>query len=557
MSQKESRRESDPAAIQRKSNANTSTPSAYARLGDALRDNGYTVNDTGTHAEAQCPAHDDRKPSLALTEAPGKVLVYCHAGCDTNDVLAALNLTQADLFDTPGGISYLYAGGRKVTRTPNKSFRQSGNMRDRSLFQVEDIGDADTLYVTEGEQDAVTLATLCKVAAVSPAQGAKTPPNKWDWTPLTGRQVTVIADKDAAGRRHAEAVKAHLQPIARSVKIMEAAIGKDISDHLAAGKTLDELVPVSLLDDLSFSSEWLEQQQFPDLEHIVPGVLVEGVTVLAGPPKVGKSFLVTNIALAVVSGGKALGYIDVSPRPVLVLALEDGKRRLQSRYRDISRGPIPPGITFVTKATPAECLSVMAEYLQRYGHLKPLIILDTLGKVKPQKGSGQEAYLVDYEIGGKFKALAEAYPGSAILVIHHTRKADAADFVDLVSGTQGIAGSVDAIVTLARKRGETDAVLSVTGRDVAEGEYALTVDDGMAWRLDGGNLIAAANRLDARREEADQERRARKLGPDMRKVLELVNERGRVTAEQITFKLQLTPKRLSTITDRLVSGDFI
>ena len=535
------------------------TTTAYERVIDALRDQGHTVTANVTHARTRCPAHKGTSTdSLSITDTPGQVLVHCHAGCDHKDVAAALNLTTKDLFDTPGGLTYTYSGGRKVRRTPDKKFWQSGDTKDTSLFQVEDIGDADTVYVTEGEKDAANLAHIYKAAAVSPAQGAGTPPEKFDWTPLSDRHVKIIQDKDEKGREHASKVAAHLKSIARSVEIVESAVGKDVSDHIAAGKILDELVTPSLLDHLGVTSEWLEAQTFPDLEEIVPGLIVEGVTVLAGPPKVGKSFLTGNLAIAVVSGGKALGYIDVAKRPVLVLALEDGHRRLQSRYRDIQLGkPIPPGITFITKATPAECVAVIAEYLQRYGHSKPLIILDTLGKAKPQKRSGQEAYLVDYEVGGKFKALADACPGSAIVIIHHTRKADAADFVDLVSGTQGIAGAVDCIITLARKRKEAEAVLSVTGRDIMENEYALLVQDGFLWQLDGLNLSAASERLDARRELAAKQGKMKKLGANGQRAVQIINERGQVKVEDIAFKLGLTPKRCSEVLNRLADNDYI
>jgi hypothetical protein len=79
---------------------------AYDRLIDALRAAGKTVRHTSdTKAMAQCPAHPDRNPSLRLTAVPGKVLVYCHAGCNTEThVLPALSLTWADLFYTRGGI---------------------------------------------------------------------------------------------------------------------------------------------------------------------------------------------------------------------------------------------------------------------------------------------------------------------------------------------------------------------------------------------------------------------------------------------------------------------
>ena len=197
---------------------------AYDRLIGALRAQGKTVNANGQTAQAQCPAHDDRNPSLALTDAPGKVLAYCHGGCDIRDILAALNLAETDLFNTPGGIDYKYSGGRIVNRTPGKQFRQRGNTKDTSLFQVEGIGDSQTVYVTEGEQDAANLAVLCNVPAVSPPQGAKTRADRWDWAPLTGRHVIIIADKDDLGRKHAEDVAARLLPLAASVTIMEAAV---------------------------------------------------------------------------------------------------------------------------------------------------------------------------------------------------------------------------------------------------------------------------------------------------------------------------------------------
>jgi hypothetical protein len=532
---------------------------AYDRLIDALRDHGHNVKDNGHNARTKCPNHNGTSnTSLAITAAPGKVLVYCHAGCDIDDVLAALNLTQTDLFDSRGGIRYEYSGGRHVIRTPDKRFRQRGNMEDSSLFQVEDIGDADTVYVTEGEQDAVNLATLCKVAAVSPPQGAKTPPEKWDWTPLHGKRVVIITDKDDIGRPHAERVAAHLKSIAASVEIMESAVGKDISDHIAAGKGVNDFVPTSLLDALGVTSDWLNDQTFPELQFAVPDLISEGLGLLVGPPKKGKSFLVGNLAIAVAAGGQALGHIPVKQRPVLVLALEDGHRRLQARYREINGGQrIPSGITFVTKATPQECIAVIIEYLNRYRDERPLIILDTLGKVKQARRSGDEAFQVDYALGSQFKSLIDSAPGSTLLVIHHTRKATAADFIDLVSGTQGLAGSVDFILALQRNRHEHDAVLSVTGRDITENEYALVAERGYLWRLDGDSLDAAANRANERRDGAAELARLKKLGPRAVEVVALVKERGCVQTSEVAFKVKMTPKRTNELLNRLADNDYI
>ena len=88
-------------------------------------------------ARALCPAHDDNRASLSLTPIDGSVLVYCHAGCETVDVLAAVGLTMADLYDTRGGTVYPYVDGRLVIRTADKNFWQKGNTKGNKLFHVE------------------------------------------------------------------------------------------------------------------------------------------------------------------------------------------------------------------------------------------------------------------------------------------------------------------------------------------------------------------------------------------------------------------------------------
>jgi hypothetical protein len=82
-------------------------------------------------------------------------------------------------------------------------------------------------------------------------------------------------------------------------------------------------------------------------------------------------------------------------------------------------------------------------------------------------------------------------PGATLLVNHHQRKAGADDFIDVVSGTAGLAGAADTIIVLSRDRQEAAGLLKVTGRDVAEGEYAVTFKDGAVWELDGHDLEVA------------------------------------------------------------------
>src|SRR5262249_55507671 len=113
----------------------------------------------------------------------------------------------------------------------------------------------------------------------------------------------------------------------------------------------------SLLIQRAVNGTWLGAQQFPPLEHAVDGIIPEGLGILVAPPKKGKSSLVGNVGLAVAAGGLALGAISVTRRPVLYLALEDGHRRLQSRFRHIlDDDVIPEGIDVVIKASPKEAL---------------------------------------------------------------------------------------------------------------------------------------------------------------------------------------------------------
>ena len=125
---------------------------AFERLVDKLRGHG-TVTETNGTARAKCPAHNgNSSTSLAIRPIDGSVLIYCHAGCETVDVLAALGLQMRDLFDERNGAEYVYPDGRRVHRTPHKTFYQKGNRKGQALFHADRIGDAHTVYLPEGEK---------------------------------------------------------------------------------------------------------------------------------------------------------------------------------------------------------------------------------------------------------------------------------------------------------------------------------------------------------------------------------------------------------------------
>ncbi|SBS78215.1 conserved hypothetical protein [uncultured Mycobacterium sp.] len=497
---------------------------SYERILGALRGQGRMVRESGDDkAMAQCPAHDDRNPSLSIgPRRDGKgVVVKCFAGCDTADVLAALRLTMVDLFDDTAmrdvwnpTRTYTYGDGRMVERRPNsnggKDFWQQNAAGCTALFHADLVGDAPLVFVCEGEKDVEAVEAVGGVAVCS-AMGAGNA-DKAEWSPLRGKAVVVVAHRDTAGKGYADKVMRLLDDVAASVSVVQAAVGNDAADHIAAGLSLGDLVPVpagesppqagGLLGERGVTGDWLDGQQFAPLEFAVDGIIPEGLGLLVAPPKKGKSFLVADIGLAVAAGGTALGAIPVKQRPVLYLALEDGHRRLQDRFRRIRRGaPIPAGITVVNRATPGEAVVLIDGYLDQHAAEKPFVIVDTFGKIKPPRRPGQEAYLADYEAGAALKNLVDAVPGASLLLVHHTRKAEVTDFVDSVSGTNGVAGAADFILALNRKRLANDAVLNVTGRDVLEAQYALIADQGILWRLDGMDLLDAAATMERRSAE--------------------------------------------------------
>jgi DNA-binding Lrp family transcriptional regulator len=263
----------------------------------------------------------------------------------------------------------------------------------------------------------------------------------------------------------------------------------------------------TLTDDLPdllaglVTSEWIDAQVFAPTRWHIPGIFPEGFGLLVGPPKAGKSWLTLEFSLALATGGQALGILPVGdPRPVLLLALEDGHRRLQDRMRQLRTTPGTANLHILTSITPGNLLDTIRQWAARHApNGDGVVILDTLGKVAPPPLPGEGAFARDYRIGGELKRVADDC-GLAVIAVHHDRKAGADDFVETVSGTNGLTGSADTIVVLARSRHSQDGVLKVTGRDVQEAEYAVTLD-GVQWRLAGADLAEAEQAAEARREE--------------------------------------------------------
>lgn len=296
------------------------------------------------------------------------------------------------------------------------------------------------------------------------------------------------------------------------------------------------------------SGAWLDAQEFPPLGWIVPGLIAEGCGLLVAPPKIGKSWLALDIGLGVAAGGKVLGKLDVTPRPVLYLALEDGHRRMQSRCRVLlGGGDIPAGFEYaIDFADKVEVMAVLGFWLD--AHPDGLVMLDTLGKVMDPARNGQTTYERDYKIVGDVKKATDAHPGSGAIIVHHTRKAGSGDFMDDTSGTNGLNGAADWTINVKRPRANPDGQLLVTGRDVGDGDYAVKFDGGV-WTLDGDDLVRAAWQAGAAQASSGL-----KKDSDRARVVALVAEhpeglRPRDVAERFGWEGKRATNTLSKLTD--------
>ncbi|MFB8229689.1 AAA family ATPase [Cellulosimicrobium sp. NPDC055967] len=294
----------------------------------------------------------------------------------------------------------------------------------------------------------------------------------------------------------------------------------------------------------------LNGRKFPPLRFVVDGIMPEGLGLLIGAPKAGKSWAALGIALAIAYGGTALGGVRVEQGRVLYLAMEDSDRRIQDRCRRLLDGqPIPDGFDYVTiPPPPADVRGLVATWLDQYP--RGVVIIDTLGKVMPPALGGESAYERDYRVVGTFKRLADEHPGSAVIIVHHDRKASSEDFVDAVSGTHGLAGAADFIVVLDRKRNETAALLKVTGRDVPEHEYAVDIDQGR-WTLRDGDLADAAAAAAAVRATAGVGSRSRDV------IAHVLAADGPVTPAEVAAAVGIDAKTAGTYLRRAVEREVL
>jgi putative DNA primase/helicase len=430
------------------------------------------VKRSGQSATACCPAHDDTRPSLSLKITTlGKIVLNCHAGCSPDAVVAKLGLTLADLFapepSRNGALgkpvaeyTYTDEGGAplfQVLRFEPKDFRVRradaiggwswgfGDVR-RVLYRLPELGAAiaaeQDVYLVEGEKDADRLRRAGVVATCNPV-GA----GKWrqEYTvALTGARVIIVADRDAAGRKHAADVARQLEGVATSVRIVEPATGKDASDHLSAGRTVSEFIPalVSELSQVPKEPAGAEETPLPaavcaldapaagPIGWTVAGlILANEITLFVADGGVGKTTAALAIAGAVAGGYLAFDYLDfdTTRASVLFVSEEDPAGVLLNRLEALIAGHGWERHSVLSQIHLFALAGLRLADLRWQAHLVAeaqrvgagLIILDPLVEMT----AGDESSNTDQRPVIQFCRHLIRETGAAVILVHHAGKA--------------------------------------------------------------------------------------------------------------------------------------
>lgn len=358
--------------------------------------------------------------------------------------------------------------------------------------------------VIVGGEEKAAAAHRTGFAAISPLTGEKAPDEAWCKRIVTmdPPQVIIANDNDAAGEKAnretaAALVEAGYPPELISIITWpeDTPEGGDLNDVLKHGG------PDALWNLLSSGRPYLEElkaglpkttsaaelqtKTFTPPKEIIRPYRPEGLSILAGRPKKGKSWAALSESIAVSSGGLALGMFETTAGEVLYLALEDSEPRMQSRMRTLhGDNPWPTRLHFAHTWPRLDHggLDALRRWLQTHPGAA-MVIADTFTRIRPPKGKDADSYQADSEATAALQRLALDFHVSIVLVLHQ-RKAAADDIFDSISGTLGLTGSADVISVLTRENKSDQGKLHLTGRDIEERTLAMTFSGGR-WTCTG------------------------------------------------------------------------
>lgn len=505
---------------------------------------------SGNQWKACCPAHEDTNPSLSITQTGGKVLFKCHAGCSQEHVLSALKglglyrtNNDSDRFpksDAANTTYYVYRDEQgnplhRTIRKRDKTFWQeqykdgswiSGLTHQRLVpYHLDEISSKkmERVYVAEGEKDVDRLRSLGFLSTCNPL-GAGKWRNQYSEM-IAGRNVVLFYDNDTAaskfaGQDHAEKVALSLLQSGCTVRIVNLPDGiNDVSDFLDLySKTdLDRLisdaaslseegvvawrrkfdpvvtVPVKTGPEICTADE-LYAGTFAAPEAIIDKLIYPGITLLQGPPKLGKSYLVLQACLSLIEGRPLMNYFSGTRKHnILYVDLEGTKLRANQRLRQLGdQSSQAKNLCFMFRplAPWPDNLKQIEEEIKRRNIT--LIVLDTLLALMkgPKKQSGNIVGN-DYDVIEQIRSICVPHNCSAIVVSHSKKNTDGMSATDAGIGSTGISAAVDSLLTLRRVKGGA-VVLDALPRDAEESSHEIRLNPGKdhGWLLVGAGADA-------------------------------------------------------------------
>lgn len=510
---------------------------------------------------ARCPAHEDGKASLSVSAGgDGAALVKCHAGCDTAAILSAIGLKLSDLFApktsatptyngkpaTSGRMfataneavaelerkhgkrsalwTYHNANGEPVgvvvrwDKPTGKDVRPVSRHADgwridampdpRPLYGLPDLANAKLVIVCEGEKAADTARSLGFIATTS--AGGSQAASKTDWRPLAGKEVWIIPDNDAPGRKYADTVAGILAkltpaPVVRIVELPDLPNKGDIADWIEAhGDAAEPDTLRAEIEALAKAAKVWKPAATPEpgpvltcladvdprpVSWLWPSRIPLGrITLLVGRPGEGKSFLTIDAVSRVSTGTPWPDGSECHKGSIILFSAEDDpadtiRPRLDAHYADVLRVHLLTAVRRADDKGTYERLITLADVdaietaLARMPDCK-LIVVDPIGSFL----GGQTDSHRDNEVRGvlaPIAALAEKY-GPAVLVVAHRRKCAGSIADDLALGSRAFTGIARAVWHLTRDPENKSRRLMLPGKNNLARE-----GDGLAFSIIG------------------------------------------------------------------------
>ena len=305
-------------------------------------------------------------------------------------------------------------------------------------------------------------------------------------------------DNDEPGKKASSSMYAELLNL--GVQVIEYNISGECKDPnellMSNHKKLEESVKAAKLKlrrqyatvKDSFDALELQGENVDPPSWIVRDVLPTGLAILCAPSKIGKSWMMMQLGLAVAEGKDFLDF-KTNQSGVLYYALEDSKARLKDRLNKLLKGKkAPTNLRFVTHADTVDSglLEKIEEELRTFPGIK-LIIIDTLQKVRGKAIRNESMYSGDYREMAKLKEYADNHK-VCMLFVHHLRKMlDETDVFNMISGSTALMGAADTIFIISKKkRNDENANLSMTGRDIAQSDLVIAFSKAdYVWVVEG------------------------------------------------------------------------